>query len=369
MDIFGNAFVTGQTLSSDFPTTPGAFQTTLGGSHDAFVTKLNSTGTNLLYSTYLGGSIPDYGNGIAVDTSGNAYVTGYTSSSDFPTTPGAFQTTYTYVDAFVTKLNATGTGLLYSTYLGGSGGDLGWGIAVDTSGNAYVTGQAQSSTDFPTTAGAFQTTYGGREDVFVTKLNSAGPNLLYSTYLGGSDFDYGNGIAVDFSGNAYVTGVTYSDDFPTTSWGLPNDAQRWWVLTRCLCDSAQFHRVPPFSTPLISAGAVRITATASRWTPPATPTLRDRRSRATCPLPLAPSRQQYGGYFDVFVTKLNSTGTALLYSTYLGGGFPDFGYGIAVDTFGNAYVAGYASSYRLSHYRWRLPDNQPSWLRCLCDED
>ncbi len=278
LDSSGHAYVTGQTLSSDFPTTPGAFQTTLGGSHDAFVTKLNSTGTNLLYSTYLGGSIPDYGNGIAVDTSGNAYVTGYTSSSDFPTTPGAFQTTYTYVDAFVTKLNATGTGLLYSTYLGGSGGDLGWGIAVDTSGNAYVTGQTQSSTDFPTTAGAFQTTYGGREDVFVTKLNSAGTNLLYSTYLGGSDFDYGNGIAVDSSGNAYVTGVTYSDDFPTT------------------------------------AGAFQTT-------------------------------HRGGGYSrDAFVTQLNSTGTALLYSTYLGGGSEDYGNGIAVDTSGNAYVTGSTQS-------------------------
>ena len=153
----------GHTHSTDFPTTTGAFQTTYGGGNgDAFVTKLNPTGTALVYSTYLGGTGNDYGYGIAVDTAGNAYVTGYTASTDFPTTPGAFQTTYGggNDDAFVTKLNPTGTALVYSTYLGGTDSDIGNGIAVDTAGNAYVTGYT-ASTDFPTTPGAFQTTFGG----------------------------------------------------------------------------------------------------------------------------------------------------------------------------------------------------------------
>jgi len=180
------------------------------------VTKLNPTGTALVYSTYLGGTGNDAGYGIAVDTAGNAYVTGVTYSTDFPTTTGAFQTTFGggYGEAFVTKLNPTGTALVYSTYLGGTGSDIGGGIAVDTAGNAYVTGSTGST--FPTTAGAFQTTFGGVYDAFVTKLNPTGTALVYSTYLGGTGNDAGDGIAVDTAGNAYVTGFTESTDFPTT---------------------------------------------------------------------------------------------------------------------------------------------------------
>src|SRR5204862_384833 len=193
------------------------------GAADAVVTKLNPTGSALVYSTYLGGSSSDAGYGIAVDAAGNAYVTGGTGSTDFPTTIGAFQTTKGggFRDAFVTKLNPTGSALVYSTYLGGSGDDYGEGIKLDTPGNAYVTG-GTGSTDFPTTAGAIQTTFGGGGgfgcggDAFVTKLNPTGSALVYSTYLGGSGNDYGYGIAVDTLGNAYVTGVTFSTDFPTT---------------------------------------------------------------------------------------------------------------------------------------------------------
>ena len=234
VDTSGNAYVTGYTCSSDFPTTAGAFQTTFGGGlTDAFVTELNPTGSGLVYSTYLGGSGYDDGFGIAVDASGNAYVTGFTDSTDFPTTAGAFQTTFGgFGDAFVTELNPTGSGLVYSTYLGGSDDDEGYGIAVDTSGNAYVTGYTHSS-DFPTTAGAFQTTYGGDRDAFVTKLNPTGSGLVYSTYLGGSDCDFGVGIAVDTSGNAYVTGITFSSDFPTTAGAFQTTLGG---DRRCLCD-------------------------------------------------------------------------------------------------------------------------------------
>src|SRR5437899_991720 len=168
----------------------------------------------LFYSTYLGGMGTDAGRAIAVDPSGNAYVTGETLSSNFPTIAGAFDTSFNgggvFGDAFVTKVNPTGSGLVYSTYLGGIGDDNCLGIAGDGSGNAYVTGLTRS-TDFPVTRGAFQTSYGGgTDDVFVTKLNSTGSALLYSTYLGGSAQDIGNGIAVDTSGSAYVTGVTRS---------------------------------------------------------------------------------------------------------------------------------------------------------------
>jgi len=182
----------------------------------------------LAYSTFLGGSTAEAGSGIAVDASGNAYVAGFTQSFDFPTTPGAFQATNHgggFSNAFVSRLNAAGSALVYSTYLGGSGEAEGSAIAVDASGNAYVTGRTASS-DFPTTPGAFQTTFGGGPlygvyDAFVTKLNAAGSGLLYSSYLGGSDYDAGLGIATDAAGNAYVTGGSLSSDFPTTPGAFP----------------------------------------------------------------------------------------------------------------------------------------------------
>ena len=237
-----NAYVTGGSKSTDFPTTKGAFQTTNKAATtkqgSCYVTELNAAGSDLVYSTFLGGtgnnlSEGDSGDGIAVDSSGHAYVTGSAYSADFPTTAGAFQTTNNSAtnslnNAFITKVNVTGTGLDYSSYLGGSGGDSGNAITIDSSGNAYVTGQT-SSTDFPTTPGAFQTTnsaaMNGGSNAFITKLNGGGSALDYSTYLGGSSGaggnfngsgDQANGIAVDSSGNAYVTGIAVSDDFPVT---------------------------------------------------------------------------------------------------------------------------------------------------------
>jgi len=161
----------------------------------------------------LGGSNTDFGDGIAVDSADNAYVTGLTESTDYPTA-NAIQPTYNggNMDAFVTKFNATGTALVYSTYLGGSGDDVGFGVAVDTAGNAYIAGRTYS-TDFPT-ANAFQPTNHGAPDAFVTKINAAGSAFVYSTYLGGSATDEASRIAVDGTGNAYITGDTYSSDFP-----------------------------------------------------------------------------------------------------------------------------------------------------------
>ena len=274
VDSAGDAYITGFTTSDNFPTTAGAFQTEPGGDgHQAFVAKLNPTGSALIYATYLGGSGDDQGNAIAVDSSGDAYVTGATTSTDFPTTSGAFQTDNNGGGAFVAKFNANGSALVYSTCLGGVE-DSGNGIAVDAAGDAYVTGTT-SLNDFPTTAGAFQTVREGYErDAFVTEVNPAGSALIYSTYLGGNDEDEGNGIAVDSSGNAYITGMTSSTDFPTT------------------------------------AGAF----------------------------------QTVNGDSDAFVTKLNADGTALVYSTYLGGDGFDSGNGIAVDSAGNAFITGFATS-------------------------
>jgi len=222
LDSGGNAYVTGITFSTDFPTTAGAFQP--AGSAGAFVTKLDPAGSALVYSTYLGNGAQ--GRGIAVDGGGNAYVTGLTDSADFPTTAGAYQVTYggrqagSGGDAFVTKLDPTGSALVYSTYLGGNGSDWGYGIAVDAAGNAYVTGITSWIT-FPTTPDAFQPHFssgGGssvnRTDGFFTKLDPTGSALVYSTYLGGGN---ALGIAVDSNGNVYVTGGTDSTNFPTTA--------------------------------------------------------------------------------------------------------------------------------------------------------
>jgi hypothetical protein len=293
VDAAGNAYVTGVTWSADFPTTPGAFQTSHGGYFDAFVTKLNAAGSDLVYSTYRGGSGDDSAARIAVDASGNAYVTSGTNSSDFPTTPGAFQTNLGgNSDAFVTKVNADGSDLVYSTYLGGSGNDVGTAIAVDSSGNAYVTGWT-GSTDFPT-ANPFQGSLAGGTcgtapdtypcpDAFVAKLNAAGSALVYSTYLGGRGYAEGYGIAVDSTGNAYVTGFTDSIGFPTTMGAFDTTCG-----TDGYCNSDYFGNLYP----------------------------------------------------DAFVTKLNAAGSALVYSTYLGGTADDYGTGIAVDSAGNAYVTG-----------------------------
>ncbi len=302
-DSGGNAYVTGLTASEDFPLTAGAFQainyaTPTNQVSTAFVSKFNASGSALLYSTFVGGNgvqnslhnQGDYGKAIAVDAAGNAYITGYTYSTNFPITSGAFQPTNKagasgLATGFVTKLNPSGTALVYSTYLGGSVLDELSGIALDTSGDAFISGVSFSA-DYPTTSGAIQTvnkSYGGNGyNSVVTKLNPAGSGLIYSTYLGGGSSNgsglgtiyWTNPIVVDKSGDAYVAGFTASGNFPVTT------------------------------------GAYQ--------------TLNH-------------------GAYTVTVSKLNPTASALIYSTYLGGSSGSICEGLAVDSAGNAYVAGYTS--------------------------
>ncbi|MDR4507969.1 MAG: SBBP repeat-containing protein [Candidatus Brocadiaceae bacterium] len=214
VDSAGNAYVTGYSRSSDFPTV-NAIDGSLDGYSDAFVTKIDVSGASLSYSTYLGGNGSEWGRGIVVDSAGNAYVTGHTGSSDFPTVNAIDENLNASTDAFVTKIEASGASLSYSTYLGGNGSEWGRGIAVDSAGNAYVTGETRSS-DFPT-VNAIDGSLDGSRDAFVTKIDTSGISLSYSTYLGGNDYDEGIGIAVDDAGNAYVTGITSSADFPTVN--------------------------------------------------------------------------------------------------------------------------------------------------------
>jgi hypothetical protein len=286
VDAMGHAYVTGTTTSFNFPTTVGAYSTTYANQSDVFVTKFDPTGSSLFYSTFIGGSSSDTGNAIALDSAGDAFITGATSSTNFPTTNGAFQTVLNgFQNAFVTELNSTGSALVYSTFLGGSNNSSsGSGIAADSSGSAYVTGNTSAS-NFPTTNGAFQTTMASfSQDAFITKFNTSGTALVYSTYLGGTSTDQASAIAVDSSGNAYVTGSTGSSNFPTTMGAFQTT----------------------FGGPVNSC----------------------------C----------FGFFGDTFVTKMNSTGTALVYSTFLGGSGADGGFGIALDSSGNAYIAGATNS-------------------------
>jgi hypothetical protein len=343
LDSAGNAYLAGTTDSPNFPITPGAFQSTHKGVQDAYVVKLNRYG-NLAYSTLLGGSGQDgayYSSAIAVDSSGHAYVSGFTDSLDFPTTSGAFQTTFQgpFYDAFVTKLNSSGTGLVYSTYLGGTSDDDATGIAVDAAGRAYVTGYT-SSADFPTTPGAVQTMIGGSYDAFVTKLNSSGTGLVYSTFLGGTTDDYGGSIAVDCSGKAYVTGYTSAVDFPTTPGAYRTaNAGSYDIFVAKLnsTGSALVYStylggsLDDFSVAIAidSAGQAHVTGDTNSPDFPTTP---------------GGFQPTNNGSYDAFVTKLNSAGSALIYSTYLGGMLDDIGVGIAVNRAGKVYVSGYTNS-------------------------
>jgi RHS repeat-associated protein len=271
VDNAGNVYVIGHTVSNDFPVGNPA-QGGRSGNYDVFVTKLNPEGTSIVYSTYLGGSNVDLGFSLAVDAGGATYLTGATTSTNFPTRTPVRATNSGNEDVFITKVDPSGAALVYSTYLGGSFTDAGFGLALDPTGSVAITGYT-TSTNFPTQSPR-QAALGGSSDAFVAKLNAGGTALTYSTYWGGSANDQGADIAMDSSGNAYITGRTQSTNFPTA----------------------------------------------------------------------APRQSASGGGEDAFVTKFNSAGTTVVYSTYLGGNNDDIGTAIAVDSANQAYVAGFTAS-------------------------
>ncbi|TXH53954.1 MAG: T9SS type A sorting domain-containing protein [Bacteroidia bacterium] len=341
IDPSGNAYITGYTNSSNYDVNSGVFQTTLGGGYDVFVTKLNPDGTTMIYFTYIGGTSDDYGQGIDIDISGNAYITVHTTSSDFDVTSGAFQTTFGGAyDCFVTKLNSAGTALFYSTYIGGNASDYSNRITINPSGNAYITG-ISGSTDYDVTSGAFQTTHGGGVyDVIVTKLNPDGTALVYSTYIGGSSSDFGRGIAIDPSGNAYIVGQTVSSDYDVTSGSYQTASEGGWdaFITKLESDGTALvystyiggsNSDYGYGITLDPSGNAYITGYTGSTDYDVTSTA---------------FQTTFGGAYDVFMTKLNPTGTALVYSTYIGGSNGDFGNEIAIDASGNAYTTGYTGS-------------------------
>ncbi|MDQ4134466.1 MAG: SBBP repeat-containing protein [Actinomycetota bacterium] len=351
VDFRGNAYVRGATSSPDFPATPGAFDPTFNGGIDAYAAKLSPNGSSLGFSTFLGGANFDSGSGIAVDRRGAVYVPGITGSPEFPTTPGAFQTTFHGVggpfpppgpgdwDAFLTKLSPDGSRLEYSTFLGGSRLDVVFKVAVNVRGEAYVTGLTMSP-DFPTTEGAFDRTVGGLFDAYVAKFNTDGSALAYSTLVGGSAPEGALSLAVDLRGSAIITGGTLSPDFPTTRGAFDPtfNGVRDVFVTKLSPDGSAL----AYSTFLGGAGddqgsgvavnlrgEVYVTGVTSSPDYPTTPDA------------LATTLK---GETDAFLTVLNRNGTGLAYSTYLGGAGADAGNGVSVDLRGSAYVAGETNS-------------------------
>jgi hypothetical protein len=400
VDTDGNAYVTGETGSTNFPATSLAFDPDTNGGTDVFVTKLDPTGSMLIYSSYLGGSANETGNGIAVDAFGSAYVTGFTFSLNFPLAGAfdairdaqeafvtklaptgsslvyssylggraadtgndiavdselnayvtgqtfsadfplrGFDTTLGANDAFVTKVNPAGAGIVYSTYLGGANTEIGRGIAVDALFNAHVTGQTLS-TDFPTTVGAFDSLLDGGRDAFVTKLDPAGLALVYSTYLGGTSTEDGNDIAVDGAGNAHVTGQTFSGTgFPVTTDAVQRGyggAGDAFVTTLGVRGDVLS------STYLGRAGADNGIGIAADRNGNASVT--GETSSNNFPVTADAVDRTYGGAGDAFVTTLDPAAASLVFSTYLGGSGQDAGNGIALDAVGSAYITGFTRS-------------------------
>ena len=352
VDGSGNAYVLGFTPSAEFPTTTGAYDRSINGKQDLFVAKFNADASALTWGTYLGGSEDDDAAAILVDASGQCYICGATDSADFPATAGAYDTSYNGAgDVYVTKLNASGTGLIYSTFIGGAAGDSATDLAL-YDGRAYITG-ATSSTDFPTTTGALDRTFNGQSDAFVTKLHTDGSVLSYSTYLGGNNHDAGLCIAVE-DGYAYVGGRTQvfdldNNNFPTTAGAYdttPNGFQgsNSWdgfvakldTLGSSLAYStflggtgiaAENNGNDEISEIAVEAGSAYVTGKSNSYNFPTTAGNFGTGMSAVAS-------------YQLFITKFNTTGSALAYSGILDGTGIDQGITIALDA-GSAVVGGY----------------------------
>lgn len=332
IDSDGNAYVVGITESSDYPTTTGVYINSLGGYIDACITKLNPDGSNIIFSTFLGGGNLDGGLSIAIDNNRNIFVTGFTKSANFPSTANAYQKSIASKDTedvFVAKLNSNGSSLIYSTFIGGTKPDIGKSIAIDSNGNAYVTGYPVSA-NFPTTLNAFDRTSGGG---FVIKLNRDGSDLVYSTFLRGAALD---DIAVDSKGYAYVTGAAFSKNFPTTPRAFNTTHNGYFMnfVTKLNQDASGLvystflggnNPDGHISIAVDSSNNAYICGTTTPVYYPTTEGAYDRNNEDAS---------------EIFVTKLNPEGSNLVYSTFIGGKENEFGWGLAIDKRGNAYVTG-----------------------------
>jgi beta-propeller repeat-containing protein/hemolysin type calcium-binding protein len=351
VDSTGAAYVTGWTVSTQasFPVV-GALDPTQNGDADAFVAKVGPSGASLVYSGYIGGDLSDHGNGIAIDGAGAAYVAGRASSAEatFPETVGPDLTQNMGDDAFVAKVNPAGSGLAYAGYVGGDQGDVGYDVAVDPAGNAYLVGDADSDElTFPNGNGMAgftgpDTTQNGGTDAFVAKVNPGGTALTYAGYIGGTQFDFGRGAAVGSDGRLTVAGFTASDEasFPVK---VGPD------LTKNMNDDGYVARVNAAGSGLEYAGFiggdgmdfgydVAIDPTGAAYVTGYTNS-----SEATFPVAVGPDLTQAGAN-DAFIVKVAPAGAPIVYAGYVGGSGEDLGDAVAVDLGGNAYVAGDTSS-------------------------
>jgi hypothetical protein len=349
VDSAGSAYAIGSTFTNDFPTA-NPFQPTYGGGlSDATVTKFSSAGT-VVYSTYLGGSKDDHGNDIAVDATGTAYLTGNTNSTNFPVVAGSFQTSPAGTqDGFITRLSAAGNALVFSGYLDSSGTVNANGLALDSVGNAYVASEVSSTGGggFPTTAGVVQST-GGGDTPAVTKISADGKNILYSTFIGGTSpvTDIGSDVVVDGAGNAYVTGAQSGGGFTTTPGAFQSGQffSEWVVKLNAAASAYVYSTELSASTsviltpPTIALDAINEAVITGQT---------DNSNYPTTPGVIQPTFSA-GATRETFVTKVNTTGTGLTFSTFLGGpgsgGLTDVGNDVAIDSAGNIYVTGTTQS-------------------------
>jgi type IX secretion system substrate protein/beta-propeller repeat-containing protein len=339
VDSFGNVYVAGFTYATDYPKTTGAYDESHNGSSDIFVTKFNSSGTDLIFSTYIGGSGNEVANALALDASNDIYITGYSQSNNYPMVNAYDQSHNGGCDVIVTKLNANGTSLGYSTYLGGSGNEYSNDIVVDASNNAYITGYA--SAGYPTTPGAYDQSHNGGNDLFVTRINAVGNTLGYSTYVGGSSSDIGYGIQVDASGNAYFAGHSYSTNISTTpgAYSSSNSGYRDIIAGKLNSTGSSVD----YLTYIGGSGgdecySLALDASSNVY-------LTGRTYSDDFPFTIGFFDQTYnGGYGDAYVVKMNSTGTALVYSTYIGGNEGDCAKDIVLDNSNNVFITGLTRS-------------------------
>lgn len=337
IDSAGDAYVTGVTASTNFPTTASAYQPVYAGDGDVFVTEFNPAGTGILFSTFLGGTGDDTPAQIIRDGAGEIFIVGSTTSSNFPTTPAVFQPIYGgNQDAFLTEMKADGSALIYSTYIGGTGTDFGTAVTLDASGNAYVVGSTQS-TDFPT-KNPIQLGNVGLYDAFVTEVSSTGA-LVYSTYLGGSLSDYGTGIAVDSTGDIYVSGYTYSTNFPTQN-----------ALQSSLAGGSDLFitEFKPGSSSLLYStylgGSSVDRATAMIMDSGGSIYLTGDTQSANFPVTGTAYQSSLAGTDNAFITKVAPGGSTLSFSTFFGGGQTDQANAIALDAAGNVCITGFTQS-------------------------
>lgn len=334
VDSARNAYVVGTAASSDFPVTNSAFDTTGAPFGDVFVTKLDPTGTSILYSTFIGGGSSDVGRAVALDAAGGAYVTGYTASDNFPNVNALQVSRRGLFDAFVAKLTPAGDNLDFSTFFGGDSFEEGRGIAVDGTGSIYVSGMTTSN-NLPVTVGVVDEVYNSAEDVFLFKMAPDGSAFNYVTYLGGQDRDENYGLTVDAAGAAYLAGFTYSTDFPTASAPFAQNAGSADVFVTKVHPSGQSLVFSTYlggrSTDLgydievDDSGSVYVAGEAGSNNFPISPNAYD---------------STFGGLSDAFVAKFNPSGTAVVYSTFFGGNSFESGRSLGVDGNGNVWMSG-----------------------------